>query len=267
MMEKKFVEAKMQEYAIKEFIKAKIGKGKVSDVKIERTPIGEKIIIITARPGLVIGRGGEIIQDLNESLKKRFKLENPQIEVSELIDPIFDAQSVADQIALALEKFGQLSFKLVAYHEMERIAKAGALGAEIRLGGKLPSERAKNWRFAFGYLKKTGGGMGIVNSAKATAFTRPGAIGVKVSIVPKNAKIADKIEINQELIEKELKEKIAAAETEFKKKSTETAVAEEAKKETKETARKKEKKPRKARTVKKSVKMKIEEIEERPKIH
>lgn len=261
MMEKKFVEAKMQEYTIKEFIKSKMGKGKVSDVKIERTPIGEKIIIITARPGLVIGRGGEVIQELHDSLKKRFKLENPQIEVSELLEPIFDAQTVADQIALALEKFGPLSFKLIAYHEMDRIARAGALGAEIRLGGKLPSERAKNWRFAFGYLKKTGGGMGIVNSAKATAFTRPGSIGVKVSIVPKNAKIADKIELNKELIEKELKEKIFEAEKEMEQKGK----AEQEKKEEKHEGKKEKiKKPRKPRQKKT---MKIEEIKEKPKIH
>ncbi len=259
-MERKFVEGKMQEYTIKEFIKSKIGKGKVSDVKIERTPIGEKIIIITAKPGLVIGRGGEVIQELHDSLKKRFKLENPQIEVSELPEPIFDAQTVADQIALALEKFGPLSFKLIAYHEMERIARAGALGAEIRLGGKLPSERAKNWRFAFGYLKKTGGGLNIVNSAKATAFTRPGSIGVKVLIVPKGAKIPDKIELNHELIQREIKEKMLEAEKEVEKKSQE--IKEEKEKE--EKAKTKEKKPRKPR--KKKTQIKIEEIEERPKV-
>jgi len=255
MIEKKFVEAKMQEFMIKEFIKAKIGKGKVSDVRIERTPIGEKIIIVTAKPGLVIGRGGEVIQELHDALKKKFKLENPQIEVSEITEPIFDAQTVADQIALALEKFGPLSFKLIAYHELERIAKAGALGAEIRLSGKLPSERAKSWRFAFGYLKKTGGSLNIVNSAKATAFTRPGVIGIKVSIVPKNAKIPDKIELNHELIEKELKEKTAEAEKEIEGKIKEEK---EERKEEKKTMEGKKK-----NTKKKNVRIKIEEVGEK----
>jgi len=221
MIEKKFVEAKLQEYMIKEFIRSTLGKGKVSDIKIERTPIGEKIIIFTAKPGLVIGRGGEIIQELSDSLKKKFKLENPQIEVSEIAEPIFDAQTVADQIALALEKFGPLSFKLIAYRELEKINKAGALGAEIRLSGKLPSERAKSWRFAFGYLLKTGARRDIVSKAKSTAFTKPGVIGVKVAIVPKSAKIPDKIEINHELIERILKERIAGAEKELKEKKEE----------------------------------------------
>ena len=208
MIEKKFVEEKKQEFDIKEFIRKKIGKGKVSDVKIERTPIGEKIIIHTVKPGLVIGKGGEIIQEINKSLKLKFNLENPQVEVAEILEPEFDAQAVADNIAMALENLGPLSFKLIAYREIERMVRAGALGAEIRLSGRLPSERAKSWRFAFGYLKKTGETTNIVNKAKAVAFTQPGTVGVKVYIVPKNVKLSDKIYLNYERIEQELKEKI-----------------------------------------------------------
>lgn len=201
MIEKKFVEAKKQEFEIKEFIKNKFGKGKISDVKMERTPIGEKIIIYTAKKGLIIGKAYENIQELVSTLKKKFKLENPQIDVVE-IDPEFDAQTIADRIALALERLGPLSFKLIAYRELERLAKAGALGAEIRLSGKLPSERAKSWLFSFGYLKKTGEPRYIVKKAKAVAETKPGVVGIKVSVVPPDAKIPDKIEIKQEEIDK-----------------------------------------------------------------
>lgn len=208
MIEKKILESKKQELEIKEFIKKFIGKGKVSEVRIDRTPVGEKIVITTSRPGLVIGHRGEIIQKLGEKLKKLHKLENPQIEVSELTEPIFDARTVADQIALSLERFGHLRFKLIAYRKLEQILKAGALGAELRLSGKLPSDRSKSWRFAFGYLKKTGGSKSIVNKALALAFTKPGVIGVKVSIVPKNTKNPDKIGINKKAIEAELKQKI-----------------------------------------------------------
>lgn len=215
MMGKKFIESKKQEFEMKEFIVSKLGKGRISEVKIERTPIGEKIVLFTARPGLVIGRRGEIIQEISEFLKKKFKFENPQIEVSEIQEPTFDAQSVADQIAMTLERFGPLYFKLVAYRELDRIMKAGALGAEIILSGKLPGERAKSWRFAFGYLKKTGATK-IVNLAKATALTKPGIVGVKVAIVPKNIRIPDKIEINPNIIESEIKENIKEAETEIK---------------------------------------------------
>lgn len=232
MIGKKFVEAKKQEFEIKEFTKLQLKKSKISEVRVERTPLGEKLVIVTAKPGLVIGSGGENIQRLTDQLKKKFKLENPQIEVVEPENPAFDANLVADNIANTLERFGHLSFKLIAYRELDRLFKSGALGAEIRLSGKLPSERAKNWRFAFGYLKKTGETANIVKKAKISAFTRPGTIGIKVAIVPPNTKIPDKIEINKEAIEAKLKEKIALEEEIARKKEKETS-AEQRKKEAK----------------------------------
>jgi len=199
MEEKKFVQLKKDELNIKEFIKGNLGKGKISTVGIEYTPVGEKIIISTNTPGYVIGRKGEKIIELTRILKRKFKLENPNIEIQEIIKPEFDAQTIADDIALMLEKLGSLKFKIIAYKMLDKIMRAGALGAEIRLSGKLPSERAKAWRFASGYLKKTGDTAKIVNRAKAIAKTMLGVIGVKVAILPPDAKIHDQIEVNNEL--------------------------------------------------------------------
>jgi small subunit ribosomal protein S3 len=61
MEEKKFVEFKKEELGVREYIKKELGKGRISDVTIEYTPVGEKIIISTSKPGLVIGRRGEKI--------------------------------------------------------------------------------------------------------------------------------------------------------------------------------------------------------------
>ena len=155
MEEKKFVQFKKDELGIKDFIKNSLGKGRISEVDLEYTPVGEKIIVATDKPGLVIGRRGEKIAELTEILKKRFALENPHIEIAEIINPALDAQLMADEIAIMLERQGSIKFKMIAYRELDKIMKAGALGAEIRLSGKLPSERAKSWRFASGYLKKT----------------------------------------------------------------------------------------------------------------
>ena len=195
MIEKKFIEMKKNEFAIKGFIKQELGKGKISEVKIERTPIGERIILFTSRPGVIIGRKGESIQRLTDVLKKQFKMENPKIEIAEIEKVDFDAQTVADQIALSLERFGSSSFKIISYKFLDRIKKAGALGAEIILSGKLPSARARTWRFHFGYLCKTGYPTIFVNSAKAVAETKPGIVGVKVYILPSDAKILDKVEV------------------------------------------------------------------------
>ncbi len=202
MEELKAVKLKKEEFAVKEYIKTSLGKGKVSRVGVEYTPIGEKIIIATHKPGLVIGRKGEKILELTEVLKTRFKLANPHIEISEIKEPEFDAQIMADDIALSLERFGPLKFKVIAYRTLDRIMKAGALGAELKLSGKLPSARAKQWRFAQGYLKKTGDSAKVVDRAQARAETKPGTVGVQVAILSPHAILTDKIEINEDLMKK-----------------------------------------------------------------
>jgi len=199
MDEKKFVNFKKEELSIREYIKNSLGKGRISNVVIEYTPVGEKIIVATSKPGLVIGRRGEKIDELTRVLKKRFKLDNPHIEIKEIIDQNLDAQLVADEIALLLERKGSLKFKVIAYKMLQSIMKSGALGAEILMSGKLPSERAKSWRFSQGYLKKTGDPAKVVLRAKSQAITLPGVVGIQVSILPPDAHIHDKIVIDDAL--------------------------------------------------------------------
>ena len=199
MEEKKFVTFKKEELGVKEYIKNSLGKGRISNVSIEYTPVGEKIIIATSKPGLIIGRKGEKVDELTRVLKKRFKLDNPHIEIKEIINANLDAQLVADEIALLLERQGSLKFKVIAYKMLDSIMKSGALGAEIVMSGKLPSERAKSWRFAQGYLKKTGNPAKVVDRAQSQAVTIPGVVGIKVSILPPNAVIHDKIVIDENI--------------------------------------------------------------------
>lgn len=207
MEERKFVKYKKDELGVKEFIKKSLGKGKISNVELKYTPVGDRIILTTNKPGIIIGKRGERLRDLTEILTKRFSLDNPHIDIQEIKHPEFDAQVIADDIALSLERLGSLKFKVIAYRTMERIIKSGALGIEIRLSGKLPSERAKSWRFAYGYLKKTGDTAKIVDKGNAVAKTIAGVIGVKVSILPPDRKIHDQIEVNENLF-KDLKSRI-----------------------------------------------------------
>ncbi|MBU2612738.1 MAG: 30S ribosomal protein S3 [Nanoarchaeota archaeon] len=202
MDEKNIVKFKKEEFSMKEKIKDEIGKGKVSKVKIEYTPVGERIIISTNKPGLVIGRGGERIEQITNMIRNKFKLENPHVEIEEIKNPDFDSRVVADELALGLERFGPLKFKVLAYRALQRIMKAGALGAEIRLTGKLPSSRAKSWRFAQGYLKKAGDSANAVDRAKAVSNTKPGVVGIKVSILPPDALLKDRIKVDEKLIAK-----------------------------------------------------------------
>ena len=235
MDEKKFVGFKKKEYAMKKYVWNSLGKGKVSSIRVEYTPVGEKIIVATDKPGLIIGSRGERIDNLTRVLKQRFKLENPNIEISEIRNADLDAQLVADRIALDLEKFGNLKFKTIAYKELVRIMKAGALGVEIRLSGKLPSDRAKSWRFAAGYLKKVGDSAKVVGKAQSIALTKLGISGIKVGILPPDAKIHDKIVITDEIKrliniaeivendKEEKSEKNAKRKTKIKKEGVESA--------------------------------------------
>ena|SRR3989344_755853 len=200
MEERKIVQFKKDELKVKEYIKRSLGKGRVSNVRIEYTPVGEKIIVSTNKPGLVIGRKGEKIDELTRTLKRRFKLENPHIDIFEIKKMEFDAQLIADEIAMGLERLGPLKFKIIAYKTLQRIIDAGALGVELKLSGKLPSSRAKTWRFSYGLLKKTGDSAKIVDKAQSTAQTKPGTVGIKVSILAPGAVFKDRIDVNEEMI-------------------------------------------------------------------
>jgi len=131
MIERKFVAEKMKEFLVHSYFLKEMGAGKFSSFEIKRTPLGDKIVIYTARPGLIVGKKGENIKKLTKVLKSKFKMENPQIEVAEITNPNLDAQTMAEQIVNVLERFGPKRFKSVGYKTLQRIIDAGAVGAEI----------------------------------------------------------------------------------------------------------------------------------------
>ncbi len=196
MIERKFVAQKIKEYQIEEYITQSLKNVGHSRTKMIKTPLGEKIIIFTSRPGLIVGRKGQNIKQLTKTLKKKFELENPQIEISEVENPSLDARIVAEKIADALERFGSEKFKAIGHKIMTEAMNAGALGIEIVISGKVPSARAKSWRFYSGYLKKCGDVaiMGV-RRAEVQAKLKTGIIGVKVSIMPSDIKLPDDIEL------------------------------------------------------------------------
>jgi len=170
-----------------------------SHIKVQRTPLGEKIVVYASKPGLVVGRGGENIKKLTKTLKKKYGLENPQIEINEVENINLDANIVAESISTSLERFGSSKFKGVGHKTMENVMNAGALGVEILISGKIPGARAKNWRFYQGYLKKCGDTAltGIRTSYK-TAELKTGTIGIQVRIMPPDIELADEIKFKKE---------------------------------------------------------------------
>ncbi len=248
MIERKFVAEKMREFLVNQYLFKELGAGKFSSFEIKRTPLGERIIIYTARPGLIVGKGGENIKDLTRVLKMRFKMENPQIEVAEIVTPNLDAQNMAEQIVTVLERFGPKRFKSVGYKTLQKIIDAGAMGAEIVISGRgLPGARAKSWRFYAGYLKKSGDiSMSKVAYGEAKANLNSGTVGIKVRVLPPNTILPDKIKIKdlskQTIVTEEVKEKTEEVVKEEKKETKKKVVKKKVLKKVKEENKKDENK-------------------------
>lgn len=199
MIERKFIAQNIKEFQIQEYISSTLKNVGHSHTRLMRTPLGEKIIIYTSRPGLIVGRKGENIKKLTKNLKKKFDLENPQIEISEVENIMLDPQIVAERIASSLERFGSQRFKGIGHKTMEEVIQSGGLGVEILISGKIPGARAKSWRFYKGYLKKCGNlAMTEVRKAIASAQLKTGTIGVQVSIMPKDVHFPDRVEMIDE---------------------------------------------------------------------
>ncbi|PIY60457.1 30S ribosomal protein S3 [Candidatus Woesearchaeota archaeon CG_4_10_14_0_8_um_filter_47_5] len=218
MIERSIVSQKVKEFEIEKYVSDNLKNAGHSQTKVQRTPLGEKIIIFSSRPGFVIGRKGKNIESLTKNLKERFELKNPQIEISEVEDPNLNAVLVAEQIASSLERFGSKRFKAIMHKAVQGVLDAGGLGVEIIVSGKIPSTRAKSWRVYAGYLKKSGDiAIEGVRHAQKSALLKTGIIGVKVSIMPPHIVLPDAVrlkteqEIQQEAAGKEDKNKTASA--------------------------------------------------------
>ena len=191
-----------REKDIKKHIENKLKRVGISEIKLKKIPLGEKIIIQTSRPSLIVGSKGANVKDLTRTLKKDFKLENPQIEINEVKNIFLDAQIVAERIANSLERFGSARFKGVGHKIMANVMDSGALGVEIIISGKIPGSRARNWRFYQGYLKKCGDiSISGVRRAEVAALLKSGIIGVKVAIMPPDVVLPDNVKILDEPVQ------------------------------------------------------------------
>ena len=220
MIERQFINQKLKEFQIQEQIGRIFARTGFSHIEIRRTPLGENVIVYTTRPGIVVGKKGENIKKLTALLKNKYKLENPQLEIGELPAPMLDVDYVADRVASSLERFGQKRLKSIGYKLLQNIMDAGAIGAEIILSGKIPSTRAKSWRFSAGYLKKSGDINQSKVHKKSLNFTnKMGTIGVAVSILTSDIMLEkEMLAIKQEELEPQLEE------TDFKELNAEKTV-------------------------------------------
>ena len=229
MIERDIIKQNIKEFEIEDYIKKNLKRVGHGRSQLKKTPLGDKVIISASRPGLIVGKKGQNIKVLTKTLKKKFGLENPQIEINEVKNPNLDAQIVAERIANSLERFGSQRFKGVGHKVMEDVMSSGALGIEILISGKIPSSRAKRWRFYRGYLKKSGD-VAIVGVRKAytSANLKSGVVGIQVRIMPPDTILPDHIELLDE--KKEETEEVIIEEVEKKEVKPKTSKKKEAKK-------------------------------------
>ena len=132
--DKDFADCLVEDYNIRKFLKKKLYSASVSDIEIERASDRVRIILHTARPGVVIGKQGAEVEKLKKEVSK-FTDKKVFIDIKEIKRPDRDAQLVAESIALSLEN--RVSFRRALKSTMSRSMKAGVLGIKASCSGRL----------------------------------------------------------------------------------------------------------------------------------
>jgi len=177
--EKGFASKLNEDVMIRNYVRNRLKKAGISKIQIERTPKNARITIHTSRPGIVIGKSGKEISQLEEELKK-ITNKDVKILISEIKRPELDAQLVAENIASQLE--GRISFRRAMKQGITAAMRMGAEGVRVMCSGRLGGaemarrEQYKEGRIPLHTLRAD------IDYANATAQTIYGLIGVKVWI-------------------------------------------------------------------------------------
>lgn len=177
--EKGFAGKLQEDLMVRNYVRNRLKKAGISRIQIDRTPKRAVITIHTSRPGIVIGKSGKEIAQLEEELKK-VTSKDVKILIHEIKRPELDAQLVAEAIASQIE--GRISFRRAMKQSITAAMRMGAEGIRVMCGGRLGgaeiarSEQYKEGRIPLHTIRAD------IDYATATSRTIYGAIGVKVWI-------------------------------------------------------------------------------------
>jgi small subunit ribosomal protein S3 len=169
----------MQDFKIRKFIKSKFKQAAISKIVIERLAERIKIRIFSARPGIIIGRHGSDIERLRSDLNGLVKNEL-SIDIQEINNPTWDAQLVAENIALQQEK--RIAFRRAVKRAMEQSMQSGVKGIRVSCSGRLNGAemgRKETYKMGTVPLQTL---RADIDYGFAEALTTYGLIGVKVWI-------------------------------------------------------------------------------------
>src|SRR5215218_3578006 len=170
----------IEDHKIRTYLNARINKGGIAKIVIERT-LGKLIVTIhTSKPGIIIGKGGNEVDRIKEELKKLTGKEDVQINILEIRRPELDAMIVGDTIARQIEN--RINFKRATKMAIASALRMGAEGIKVQLSGRLGgAEIARSEKFMQGRTPLHTFRMDI-DYANVFAQTVYGKIGIKVWI-------------------------------------------------------------------------------------
>jgi len=177
--EKGFAGKLQEDLMVRNYVRNRLKKAGISRVQIDRTAKRAVITIHTSRPGIVIGKSGKEIAQLEEELKK-VTSKDVKILIHEIKRPELDAQLVAEAIASQIE--GRISFRRAMKQSITAAMRMGAEGIRVMCGGRLGGaeiarrEQYKEGRIPLHTIRAD------IDYATATSRTIYGAIGIKVWI-------------------------------------------------------------------------------------
>jgi small subunit ribosomal protein S3 len=199
--ERKFINENIKRLLVTEYIKKETDSAGFGGMEMKRNLMDTSIRLVVNKPGLVIGRRGSKVQEIEETLRRRFQIEAPRIEVMEVKNPDLNPQIISKKIAMSLEK--GWAYRKAGNTALRRIIESDARGVMIKIGGKISGERARSQKFFYGSIKYSGeparSGIGYGYSV---AKLKLGVIGVTVRLLNKEYRLPDDIIVRKENLKK-----------------------------------------------------------------
>jgi len=191
---RKFIDRNVERHLVREFLLSKTSRAGFGGLEFQRTPEGTKVTLSAERVGMVIGRKGKIINELQQRLQNDFNLDNPRLEVAEIDNPALNAQVMASKLASALERGWY--FRRAGHSSLLNIMDAGAKGCLVVLSGKLTGSRNRTQKFQAGHIKYCGDtAIQFMDIGKAVCVKKLGTIGCTVAIMRPGSKLPHEIRI------------------------------------------------------------------------
>ncbi len=190
---RKFIDRNVERHLVREFLLSKTERAGFGGLDFQRTPEGTKVTLSAERVGMVIGRKGKIINELQRRLQD-FNITNPRLEVAEIETPELNAQVMASKLASALERGWY--FRRAGHSTLLNIMDKGAKGCLVVLSGKLTGSRNRTQKFQAGHIKYCGDtAIQFMDIGKSVCVKKLGTIGCTVAIMRPGSKLPHEIEI------------------------------------------------------------------------